>query len=62
MKREEILRLFKSLSKSNGYYGRLLKDLEDLRINDEDSYYAIMTDLENQNFQNPLDVVLFVEG
>ena len=32
MKREEILRLFKSLSKSNGYYGRLLADLNDLRI------------------------------
>ena len=62
MKREEILRLFKSLSKSNGYYGRLLADLNDLRINDEDSYESIMSDLENQNFQTPLDVVLFVEG
>jgi hypothetical protein len=62
MKREEILRLFKSLSKSNGYYGRLLADLNDLRINDEDSYESIMSDLENQNFQTPLDVVLFIEG
>ena len=62
MKREEILRLFKSLSKSNGYYGRLLADLNDLRINDEESYESIMSDLENQNFQTPLDVVLFIEG
>lgn len=62
MKREEILRLFKSLSKSNGHYGRLLADLNDLRINDEDSYESIMSDLENQNFQTPLDVVLFIEG
>lgn len=62
MKREEILRLFKSLSKSNGYYGRLLADLNDLRINHEDSYESIMSDLENQNFQTPLDVVLFIEG
>lgn len=62
MKREEILRLFKSLSKSNGYYERLLADLNDLRINDEDSYESIMSDLENQNFQTPLDVVLFIEG
>ena len=62
MKREEILRLFKSLSKSNGYYGRLLVDLNDLRINDEDSYESIMSDLENQNFQTPLDAVLFIEG
>ena len=62
MKRKEILRLFKSLSKSNGYYGRLLADLNDLRINDEDSYESIMSDLENQNFQTPLDVVLFIEG
>ena len=62
MKREEILRLFRSLSKGNGYYGRLLADLNDLRINDEDSYESIMSDLENQNFQTPLDVVLFIEG
>lgn len=33
MKREEILRLFKSLSKSNGYYGRLLADLNELSQN-----------------------------
>lgn len=62
MKRKDILRLFRSLSKSNGYYGRLLADLNDLRINDEDSYESIMSDLENQNFQTPLDVVLFIEG
>lgn len=62
MKRKEILRLFRSLSKSNGYYGRLLVDLNELRINDEDSYESIMSDLENKNFQTPLDVVLFVEG
>lgn len=62
MKREEILRLFKSLSKSNGYYGRLLADLNDLSQINPESYESIMLDLENQNFQTPLDVVLFVEG
>ncbi len=61
MKREEILRLFKSLSKSNGYYGRLVKDLEELKEINPKSYEDIMIDLENQNFQTPLDVVLFVE-
>lgn len=62
MKREEILRLFRSLSKGNGYYGRLVKDLEELKEINPKSYESIMLDLENQNFQNPLDVVLFVEG
>ena len=62
MKREEILRLFKSLSKSNGYYGRLLADLNELSQINPESYESIMLDLENQNFQTPLDVVLFVEG
>ena len=61
MKREEILRLFRSLSCGNGYYGRLAKDLEELKEINPKSYEDIMTDLENQNFQNPLDVVLFVE-
>lgn len=62
MKREEILRLFRSLSKGNGYYGRLVKDLEELKEINPESYESIMLDLENQNFQTPLDVVLFVEG
>lgn len=62
MKREEILRLFRSLSKGNGYYGRLVKDLEELKEINTESYESIMLDLENQNFQTPLDVVLFVEG
>lgn len=62
MKREEILRLFRSLSKGNGYYGRLVKDLEELKEINPKYYEDIMIDLENQNFQTPLDVVLFVEG
>lgn len=62
MKRKEILRLFRSLSKSNGYYGRLLADLNELSQINPESYESIMLDLENQNFQTPLDVVLFVEG
>ena len=62
MKREEILRLFRSLSKENGYYGRLLADLNELSQINPESYESIMLDLENQNFQTPLDVVLFVEG
>nr|DAO61998.1 MAG TPA: hypothetical protein [Caudoviricetes sp.] len=62
MKREEILRLFRSLSKGNGYYGRLLADLNELSQINPESYESIMLDLENQNFQTPLDVVLFVEG
>lgn len=62
MKREEILRLFRSLSEGNGYYGRLLADLNELSQINPESYESIMLDLENQNFQTPLDVVLFVEG
>jgi len=62
MKREEILRLFRSLSKGNGYYRRLLADLNELSQINPESYESIMLDLENQNFQTPLDVVLFVEG
>lgn len=59
MKRKEILKLFKSLSKSNGFYGRLLEDLNNL---DPKDFESVMKYLEKQKFQTPLDVVLFVEG
>ena len=57
-KREDILNLFKTLAASQGFYGRLLRDL---RENPEgaDEWLSY---LEAQNFTNGLDVILAVEG
>lgn len=58
MKREQILNLFRSLAMSQGFYGRLLRDIDE---NPEwgDEY---LTNLEAQNFGSDLDLILYVEG
>ena len=62
MKIDEILNLFRTLAMSQGFYGRLLANIEELKKNDEESYDNFVSMMESKNFQNPLDVILFVEG
>ena len=51
MNKEEILETIKMLSKSQGFYGRLLAN-----ITDEALEY-----LEKQDFEDALDLVMFLE-
>ncbi|MCI7555078.1 MAG: hypothetical protein MST00_06575 [Tenericutes bacterium] len=59
MKREEIMETIKSLASSQGFYGRLYRDLMEL---DEDEYDEVMTELESQNFKDGVDLVMFIES
>ena len=54
LSREDILKLIITLSKSQGFYGRLLRDI------DEDK--TILDKLAEQNFKEDLDLILFLEG
>lgn len=54
MNREEILNAIKNLATSQGFYGRLLRDIEE---NPE-----ILDELEAQNFSDSVDMVLYIEG
>lgn len=54
MNKEQILNLIKSLSRSQGFYGRLYEQIHD---NDEALEY-----LEQQDFKDELDLILFLEG
>lgn len=54
MTREEILENIKMLARSQGYYGRLLRAIEE----DE----SILDRLEEQNFNDVVDMVLFLES
>lgn len=54
MNREKILNLIQGLSKSQGFYGRLLR-----RIQEEPE---ILDYLEKQNFKEDLDLILFLES
>lgn len=58
MKREEIMETIKSLASSQGLYSRLYRNLMEL---DEEKYNEVMTELESQNFQNAVDLVMYIE-
>ena len=61
MDREAILGVFADLAHSQGFYGRLLARLEEAREDDPEAYEAFMTDLEAQNFGDPVDLILYIE-
>ena len=54
MTREEILENIKMLAKSQGFYGRVLRAIEE-----DDS---IIDTLEEQNFKDVIDLVLYLES
>lgn len=54
MTREEILEAIKDLAKSQGYYGRLLQE-----INEDET---ILDTLEEQNFNDVVGMVLCLES
>lgn len=58
MKRNDIINAITQLSYSQGFYGRLLRDLQSL---DEETYDEVMAELEAQNFSDTVDMVLFFE-
>lgn len=48
-----------SLARSQGFYGRLIRDIESM---DDDSFRELRTTLKEQNFNDPIDVVLWLES
>lgn len=61
MKFDEIIQIIKDLAKSQGFYGRLLYEIEDAKENDREKYERIKVTLEEQNFKDAVDMVLFFE-
>lgn len=58
MKREQILNVFKSLAYSQGAYGRLLQAIED----NPEQGDAFLNHLEEQNFNDEVDLILYLES
>ena len=54
MKKNEILDFIKSMAKSQGFYGGLLN-----AINEDNS---ILDTLEEQNFKDPIDMIIYLES
>lgn len=59
MGREELLKLIKDLAKSQGFYGRLLQQIMGL---DDEAQNDFWDYLEEKNFKDGVDFILFIEG
>jgi hypothetical protein len=59
MNREQILDAFRSLARSQGFYGRLLEQIDSV---DEETREAFLSDLESRNFRDVVDLVMWIEG
>ena len=61
MNMEQILSEISSLASSQGFYGRLLRDILYLKQNDPERYNKLKETLEAQKFGDAVDMVLFFE-
>ena len=61
MSRKEILELISGLANSQGFYGRLLRDLSILQKEDEDYYNLLLSTWEDCKFDH-LGFIEFVES
>lgn len=62
MNRYQILDLILEFSYSQGCWGRLLRDLMDLKKNDPERFEDVMSEWESMDFQSNLDCLMFLEG
>ena len=60
MAREMVIEMIENLAMSQGFYGRLLRYLEDVREIDPDTYEEIMSELEKCS--GPVDLIMALEG
>ena len=61
MDREQIMQVIRSLAKSQGFYGRLLHDIQELQRNEPEEADRLLSVLEVQKFNDELDVILYFE-
>ena len=59
---EAVVDVIEMLSYSQGFYGRLLEEILYIEENDPVKYEVFKTVIEKQEFEDPVDVVLFFEG
>lgn len=61
MKMNDIMSVIEMLSHSQGFYGRLLRSIYELKQENETEYNELKNYLESQNFSDSLDVIMFFE-
>ena len=61
MKMKEIKETIKLLASSQGFYGRLLASMETMEKMFPQDYEKLAEELESQNFENVVDLVMYIE-
>ena len=59
---EQVVDVIEMLSYSQGFYGRLLEEILYIEENEPAKYRVFKDIIEKQEFENPVDVVMFFEG
>lgn len=58
----DVIDIIDTLSYSQGFYGRLLRDIYELKRYEPEMFAMFVDEIESQNFTNTLDIVMYFEG
>ena len=58
----DVIDIIDTLSHSQGFYGRLLRDIYELKKYEPEMFAMFVNEIESQNFTNTLDIVMYFEG
>ena len=58
----DVIDIIDTLSHSQGFYGRLLRDIYELKRYEPEMFAMFVDEIESQNFRTALDVVMYFEG
>lgn len=59
---DDVIDIIDTLSYSQGFYGRLLRDIYELKKYEPEMFAMFVDEIESQNFTNVLDIVMYFEG
>ena len=59
---DDVIDIIDTLSHSQGFYGRLLRDIYELKKYEPEMFMMFVDEIESQNFTNVLDIVMYFEG
>lgn len=59
---DDVIDIIDTLSYSQGFYGRLLRDIYELKKYEPEMFAMFVDEIESQNFRTALDVVMYFEG
>lgn len=59
---DDVINILIELSHSQGFYGRLLRDLSEIKEYEPERFELFVAEIESQEFTSPLDVVMYFEG